>query len=495
MSTNVPDSTLKGPNRGPSAAAASSRRQWRAADGGALTRLLQRISLARKMASYRFSSYIFCHLWLLKLVFTVLRRVRPVSIFGKLVVLTKMSDVREVLGRFDDFTLGEVIEPGMPWGAFLMTVDWREQHARERALLQSMVKPKADPETIRKSVADECREQIAAATNGRIDMVAEFAEPAVIRIAADYFGVAPLKNDRHRMARATRHLAGIIMVNPPVGSQPWIDSRDDMVVLTQQLLEQIEAVKSVIGASRQSELPDNLLTRLTLLLHAGGTPKWFDEDWIRRYLTGLVATGLATVVRGTSQTVDQLVSRPDSLREAQRLTAALDDAEAHERRLTSCASEVERRSVAERVARSRTALTRYIYEALRFRPMLPLLVRDCPRETIIANGTGRVRIVPAGARVLAAPLAAMFDPDAFPKPLRFDPNRPLENYIHFGDGERHCFGRYVAEVALMEMVRALLRLPGLARAAGADGQIHYEGPAPCSFVLTFNKQTIGAQER
>ncbi|MFX9093454.1 hypothetical protein ABTN25_20180, partial [Acinetobacter baumannii] len=64
------------------------------------------------------------------------------------------------------------------------------------------------------------------------------------------------------------------------------------------------------------------------------------------------------------------------------------------------------------MAKSREALTHYIYEALRFRPMLPLLVRDCPRETIIANGTRRVRIVPAGARVLAAPLAAMFDPDA-----------------------------------------------------------------------------------
>ena len=494
MSTNVPDSMIEGPPRG-ATAAAPPRRQWQATDGGALTRLWQKISLARQMASYRFSSYIFCHLWFLKLAFTVLRRVRPISIFGKLVVLTKMSDVREVLGRFDDFTLGEVIEPGMPWGAFLMTVDWSEQHARERGLLQSVVKREADPQIIRKAVADECRERIAAAANGRIDMVAELAEPAVIRIAADYFGVAPLKNDKRRMARATRNLAGIIMVNPPVGSKPWIDSRDDMVALTQQLLEQIAVVKSAIGASHQNELPDNLLTRLTALLHAGGTPKWFDEDWIRRYLTGLVATGLATVVRGTSQMVDQLVARPDALKEAQLLAAALDDAEAHERRLTSSASEIERRSVAERVARSRNALTHYIYEALRFRPMLPLLVRDCPRETIIANGTGRVRIVLAGARVLAAPLAAMFDPDAFPQPWRFDPQRPLESYIHFGDGERRCFGRYVAENALMEMVRALLRLPGLARASGAEGQIRYEGPAPDSFVLTFNKQTIGTRER
>lgn len=48
--------------------------------------------------------------------------------------------------------------------------------------------------------------------------------------------------------------------------------------------------------------------------------------------------------------VDQLVARPDALKEAQLLAAALDDAEAHERRLTSSASEIERRSVAERVA-------------------------------------------------------------------------------------------------------------------------------------------------
>lgn len=144
---------------------------------------------------------------------------------------------------------------------------------------------------------------------------------------------------------------------------------------------------------------------------------------------------------------------------------------------------------------ARDALTHYIYEALRFRPMLPLLVRDAPRATIVAKGTPRVRVVPAGARVLAAPLAGMFDPEIFPHPPRFDPARPIESYIHFGDGERHCFGKYVAESALMEMVRALLRLPGLARASGRDGRIHYEGPAPYSFILTFDKRSTGAGER
>jgi cytochrome P450 len=481
MGTNVPESTVEGP-------------RWRATDGGSLTRLVAKFSLARRMVGYRFSSYIFSHLWLLQIVFTLLRRVRPIAIFGNLVILTKMNDVREILGRFDDFTLGEVIEPGMPWGPFLMTVDWNEQHQRERELLQSVVKRDVDPQIIKKTVVEECRERIGAA-DGRIDMVAEFAEPVVVRIAADYFGVPSLKGDKRRMARATRNLAGIIMVNPPVGSQPWIDSREDMIELTQLLLEEIAVAKSATSSSHRGNRPDNLLTRLSALLGARTNPSWFDEDWVRRYLTGLVATGLATVVRGTAHTVDQLLAHPGALREAQKLAAVLDRAEAHEHSIGGTGSEVDLKSAAQRVKQSQDALAHYIYEALRFRPMLPLLVRDAPRETIIANGTKRARVVPAGARILAGPLAAMFDPDVFPRPSHFDPKRPIDNYIHFGDGDRRCFGKYVAENALMEMVRALLRLPDLARASGSDGQVRYEGPAPCSFVLTFNKRAAGAQER
>lgn len=481
MGTDVPESTVESP-------------RWRTTDSGSLARLIEKISLARQMAGYRFNSYIFSHLWLLKIVFTVLRRARPISIFGNLVILTKMRDVREVLERFDDFTLGEVIEPGMPWGPFLMTVDWNEQHRRERELLQSVVKRHVDPLTIKKIVAKECSERIAAA-DGRIDMVADLAEPVVVRIAADYFGVPPLQGDNRRMARTTRNLAGIIMVNPPVGSQPWIDSRDDMIELTQLLLEEIAVAKSSTIISHQGNRPDNLLTRLTALLGARAKPSWFDEDWVRRYLTGLVATGLATVVRGTAHTVDQLLEHPAALREARKLAVALDRAEAHEQSIGNVASEDDRKSAAQRVKQSHDALAHYIYEALRFRPMLPLLVRDAPREVVIAGGTKRARVVPAGARILAGPLAAMFDPDAFPRPSRFDPKRPIESYIHFGDGERRCFGKYVAENALMEMVRALLRLPDLARASGSDGQVRYEGPAPCSFVLSFNKRTVGALER
>ncbi|MDB5565553.1 MAG: Cytochrome [Tardiphaga sp.] len=454
----------------------------------ALEGLAQSVRNFRQTIQYRLSCYVLSHLQVLKTVFAILRVVRPVMIVGNVLVVTKAREVREVLERFDDFVLGESIEPGMPWGPFLMTVDWREQHARERQMLQSAVDPATDLDTIRTIAADVCRSRIEAlAATGRIDVVADLAEPVMVRIFADYFGIPPLAGDGRRMASVMRHLAGIIMVNPSVGSQAWLDSRADIVCVTRQLMEQLAAEKAKAGEAPTAS-PQTLLTRLVRRHDQTAGPAWFDEDWIRRYLTGLIATGGATIVRGTAHAVDQLLERPDALRRAQMLSGLLDQAEGGDHGALSREAGKEPKT---EVEKSRDVLRQCIYEALRFRPMLPLLVRDCPRDTIIANGTPRARLVPAGTRVIAPPLAAMFDPDAFPDPSSFR-ERPIESYFHFGFGPRHCFGKYIADIAMLEIVHALMRLPGLARAAGSAGQVTYDGPAPSSLVVTFEPRNRGA---
>jgi hypothetical protein len=103
-----------------------------------------------------------------------------------------------------------------------------------------------------------------------------------------------------------------------------------------------------------------------------------------------------------------------------------------------------------------------------------------------SQGTKRARLIPAGTRVVAAPLAAMFDPEVFPRPSHFCASREFGCYLHFGQGPRHCFGRYIAETALMEVIRSLLLVPDLAR-AGSNGRLTYEGPAAFSMVLTFRE--------
>jgi cytochrome P450 len=418
---------------------------------GFRARLQQRLALL----VYRGVCFGLNHMAPFRLFFAALRRLRPVARIGSTLWVTKAEDVREVLSRFEDFELGQVIEPGMPWGTFMMTIDWRVQHALERAQMQAVVR-RDDAALIRRLCVETCAG--LRPTGGRLDVVADIAEPVGARLCRDYFGAA--LPDRVAMAEMMADLAGIIMVNPPVGSAPWARSRRSIDALTAAVMARVAAVRGPGGAGE----PDTLLTRLVRLQAQGGQPDWFDDDWIRRYITGLVGTGGATIIRASTHAIDQLLDHPQGLREAQAAVAQLD------RDPDNAAALLQLRKV--------------VYEALRFKPMLSLLVRDCPRDTVIAAGTPRARIVPAGTKVFAPPLAAMWDPQAVPEPSRFDSSRPDDAYLLFGHGVRECFGRYVADIAILEIVRAAVRLPGLARAPGADGRIGYDGGAARHLAVT-----------
>jgi cytochrome P450 len=435
-----------------------------------LERLIKARRLAFRMRLYRVQCHFLCQLGLFKFLFSVLRRFRPIFIFHKILVVTQACEVREVLERFDDFTLGESIEPGMPWGNFLMTVDWRQRHAEERQWLQSAVDLTADPARLRAIVDQRCRQQIAAA-KGHIDVVSELLEPVVVDIADKYFGVPPLAGSTRDMAHAMRDLAGVIMVKPPIGSEPWSRSRSHIAKITDLVLNEISSAASSAPGSLPTAPGGTLLTRFVQRLGTSGAPNWFDQDWIRRYLTGLLATGGATIVRGAAGAIDQILAHPDALQEAQKAAIALDQAM--------------RRGDEKGVNTLRTTLRHFVYEALRFRPMLPLLLRDTPRDTVIAYGTKKARLVRAGTRVFAPPLSAMFDREAVPDPSSFDAKRPFEQYLHFGFGARECFGRYIAEIALLEVFRSLLLLKGFSRTTDAKGQLQFDGPAAAALVVTF----------
>jgi cytochrome P450 len=169
--------------------------------------------------------------------------------------------------------------------------------------------------------------------------------------------------------------------------------------------------------------------------------------------------------------MDRLLDCPAGLREAQALAAKLQsggDADAELR------------------------LRQIVYEALRFRPMVPLVVRHSPRETILAKGTDRARMVPAGATVIAAAIAGMFDPEVFENPSRFSSHRKLAAYLHFGFGRHACFGKYIADVVLVEITRSLLLLPNLRRAPGSRGKIRHDGPVATSLCVAFDPVSIEA---
>jgi cytochrome P450 len=129
---------------------------------------------------------------------------------------------------------------------------------------------------------------------------------------------------------------------------------------------------------------------------------------------------------------------------------------------------------------------RAVFEALRFDPHNPIIVRSCPAEVRVGGENGAV--VPAGSTVYAATLSAMFDPTAFADPGAFRTDRAVP-YLHFGGGAHRCYGALINGVTLPELACALLRRPPLRRAGWLRGRIHHDGPFPDRFEVRFGARS------
>ena len=92
-------------------------------------------------------------------------------------------------------------------------------------------------------------------------------------------------------------------------------------------------------------------------------------------------------------------------------------------------------------------------ESLRLHPIIPMVVRFLMKPATIAG-----RSLPAGVSIGPSIVLAHQDPENFPEPERFRPERFLEGevapntWIPFGGGVRRCIG---AGFSLMEGVAVL----------------------------------------
>jgi cytochrome P450 len=365
------------------------------------------------------------------------RRVSPVLAFGDTIVVTGFGRVQEVFERPRDFINGPVYGPKLKLGALILGMDISARYERERRGLQCAFERVAT--SFASCVEASTQEVLKALPSGRIDLVTEVIEPVFARALATVFGIRPhLATSRVLQASSgektfihwLRKLGGLIASGVPA---PF-----GLDALTETLAQEMRAfLQNEIDAGAAG--PTSVLGMLTGRKQV--------EDMVGA-IGGSLTAG-ATLFKAAALAARQLVAHPRALEEA----------------------------MASARGANHDAVRQYLWEALRFQPPFPLLVRYCPRETVLAQ-----TVVRAGATVLVSPLAAMFDPSAFPNPARFSPHRPIESYLLFGRGSHECAALQLASQGLPSFFVALLQHTPMLR---ARGPIRYDGPAVASYPVEF----------
>jgi cytochrome P450 len=207
--------------------------------------------------------------------------------------------------------------------------------------------------------------------------------------------------------------------------------RDEVDELLFELIEERRAE----GADR-----DDVLSMLLEARHEDGSPMSNQE--LRDELMTLLVAGHETTATSLAWSFERLLREPVALA---RLTAEVD------------------------AGSDDAYLTATIQETLRHRPVLP---NSAPRYIAQPIDVGDWHYEP-GACLVPNAYLVHHDPDVYPDPYAFEPERFVDNppgtytWIPFGGGRRRCLGASFALLEMKIVMPAVLRAYELSPATGA----------------------------
>ena len=392
--------------------------------------------------------------------FCFLQRNFPVLRLGVvgLAAVCKNDLLVEMMERDNDFTVEEINGKKMAnqKGAFFLGMDRSNpQFDRERNLVRRTAK-KEDLDRIRSFIRESCEVLLQQAKPyGKIDVADTMCYTVLVRFIDDYFGVPPPTEP------IMRHWLRVLFYDLFLNFTNDAAKHNDAV---QASLDRRSWVLQLIkDRKRELEngetLADNVLNRMILLQKENGNG-WFDDETIQRNIGGLITGILETTNKAVILVLDELFNRPDTLK------GAIDTAQVKDMK----------------------KMYGYVCEAMRFNPAQPGVIRYCENAQVLRGKGLKPYRIKAKRKVFALTACAMMDPDAFPEPRQFNPQRDGAVYMNYGYALHECYGKYINAVTISEFVAAILRMPGIRREPGWAGRgtgMHV-GPFFNNFVVRFD---------
>lgn len=384
-------------------------------------------------------------------IFGILRRIQPILVVKSFALVTRFEDVQEVLARDDVFDVpyAERMKLITDGENFFLGMSDGPRYTRDHTNMMSAVR-RQDATTIVEPLVSKVAKQIVDGTAGTLDVVQALTRVVPARMVAEYFAL-PGPNER-QMIDWTSTLFWFLFLDQ--ANDPAV--REKALLAGRGLGAYLDRAIKMRKESTPAGGADTVLDRC-LALQAAGVAGMRDLD-IRNDLLGLVIGAIPTTATTAALALDELLDRPEQLEGAHAAARAGD----HE------------------------LVTRYVFEALRFRPMNPGIFRIANQDFELARGERRATTIPKGATVVAATQSAMFDALRIDEPEQFRLDRSPRDYMFWGHGLHTCFGQYINQVQIPRILQPLLARPNLRRAAGDAGKLTREGPFAGSLHVTFD---------
>jgi cytochrome P450 len=380
--------------------------------------------------------------------FAELRQYRPILRTPVATIVSRFRDVEEILHRETVFSVAGYA-PHMTGviGPFILSLDLTPAYDHDKAAMTLVVRREdlARVKDITSRVASAAvAAQRDAAAGQPFDIIQTVTRHTPVRLAAEYYGFeAPTEAEMMAWARACFWEFFQNIDNDPQVRQAAVAAGAAMASRAQDLIAGHRAAPPADS--------DTVLSRL-LAQQAEGPGLGFDDDGVVRTLMGLVIGMVETTSQAAAQALMVLLSNAAALTGAVAAARADDD----------------------------DLLWAHIREALRYRPVNPLVIRALTSDYTLAAGEDRATLLTRGTVVFACTWSAMFDEAILDDPQGFHTTRPASHYLHFATGEHACFGRYISQVQITQILKPILKLNGLALA----GPPVYAGPFPDKLEIT-----------
>ena len=376
--------------------------------------------------------------------FAELRADRPVLPLPVFTVVSRWTDVVDVLSRNETFrvTYAPMMDPSV--GPYMLGRDGAEENWRDKSVMRALLRWEDLP-GIRALAAATAAQALAAVAPPTVDVVQTVSRLVPLRVVQRCFGFPAPDEAMLRWSWASQ----ADMFHNLANAKP----RHDACV--QAGAEMRDWVRGFLAARRpwDQAAGDDAVSRLLRMTAAGLSG--LDAEQVVSNICGLLVGAIETSSQAIVNATEQILLRPEVA--ARALQAARGNQEAE--------------------------FDAIVWEALRFNPMTTFVLRVAAGDAVLGPGTPYETRVAAGTRVAVGIGSAMFDPGVFPDPDAFLARRRT-SYLHTGFGPHECLGQFVAYAIIPETIRHILLMPGLRRREGDGSRVDFAGgPFAEHFVL------------